>query len=213
MQAKGIPGAVLLLLLCSGTTLAQGDAPWWRSLFGQSDAQGQDEAEGAEDAGDADAHPAPDAEVERNGEGSVPMEGDGTEGRQAEGSGSAVGFELPPGSVQWEVSTAILGLDSLKQTADEVRIPGFRVQLFMGRLDSVRSLRMELLEDASIPFDVHLAPYPPLFGLQVGDFRTSLAAYRARRTLLGRFPDALVVPAELSPELAFPFPAGCVWTP
>ena len=61
--------------------------------------------------------------------------------------------------------------------------------------------------------EVHLTPYPPLFGVQVGDFRNFLAAHRIKRGLEGAFPNALVVPADLLPERAFPTGFDCIRTP
>ena len=121
--------------------------------------------------------------------------------------------DFPAGTVSWVIPDAIAGLDSLVVEPEEVRIPGFRVQLFMGRLDSARALRRALEEDPLPGMAVHLSPYPPLFGVQVGDFRTPLAAHRAKGMLIRRFPDALVVPAELLPEAAFPVSGDCTRTP
>ena len=108
---------------------------------------------------------------------------------------------------------AIQDLDTLKTKPEEVRIPGFRVQLFMGRLDSARSLRNHIQDLLKLPYAVHLNRYPPVFGLQVGDFRTTLAAHRAKKSLRGRFPDALLVPANLTPEDAYPVAGNCIRTP
>lgn len=188
-------------VLFTGPLAAQGDAPWWRSLFPQSgvsveeplpDAQEDIEVPSEkEDAADSESYPAP----------------------SDDGSAFADAGRMPQGSVHWGVPVAIQGLDSLLVPEDEVRIPGFRVQLFMGRLDSARSLRHHLQDNLDLPFDVHLTRYPPVFGLQVGDFRTALAAHRAKKSLSGLFPDALVVPAELTPEEAYPVGADCIRTP
>ena len=51
----------------------------------------------------------------------------------------------------------------------------------MGRLDSARSLRQHISTELELDLDVHLTPYPPIFGVQVGDFRTALAAHRAKK--------------------------------
>lgn len=200
MEFRSISGAVLAMMLFTGNAVAQDDVPWWRGLFGQSGEQESLTPDPVE--GDHEAEPS--AEGAEPGENAIPDE---------ENPEAFIAQEIPLGSVHWNVPLAILELDTLKRKSGDVRIPGFRIQLFMGRLDSARSLRNQLMEDQVLPFELHLAPYPPLFGLQVGDFRSSLSAYRARRSLLGRFPDALVVPAQLTPEEAFPSPSNCVRTP
>ena len=60
---------------------------------------------------------------------------------------SVASTAIPAGSVSWSIPAKILALDSAKAGPDEIRIPGFRVQLFMGRLDSARALRQTLLEE------------------------------------------------------------------
>lgn len=201
-----LPCLLALFLLDPCASHAQDDAPWWRQLFKPSVSTSGGSAEspaleetmevkGAEGASpDSVAQAAPtDMNV------SVPLED--------------ARVDLPAGTVAWGIPDAIVGLDSLVVEAEEVRIPGFRVQLFMGRLDSARALRRALEEDPLPGMAVHLSPYPPLFGVQVGDFRTPLAAHRAKGLLIRRFPDALVVPAELLPEAAFPVSGDCTRTP
>ena len=201
-----LPCLLALFLLEPCASYAQDDAPWWRQLFKPS----------ASAPGEPDESPAHEQPMDVNGvEGAFPdsvvqaAPTDKNDDIPLEGPR----FDLPAGTVAWGIPDAIAGLDSLVVAPEELRIPGFRVQLFMGRLDSARSLRRALEEDPLPGMAVHLSPYPPLFGVQVGDFRTPLAAHRAKGLLIRRFPDALVVPAELSPEAAFPVSGDCTRTP
>lgn len=202
---------VLMLFWCGVLHVqvlqAQDDVPWWRQLFGTSEVG--PESTGAPDAEVSPTLPQPDAmDVEQEGM----MEGSASE----ESLRSDVNLWVPPegsGSLFLNVPEAIEALDSLRPEPEDVRIPGFRIQLFMGKLDSARSLRNHLLTEGDLDCEVHLAPYPPAFGVQVGDFRTFLSAHRVKRSLMGRFPDALVVPAELTVEEAFPSSADCIRTP
>lgn len=202
---------VLMLFWCGVLHVqalhAQDDVPWWRQLFGTSEV---DTASFV--APDTDGTPLP---VE-------PAHMDVEQGNRMEDSSldqsteSGVSFLVPPegsGSFFLDVPEAIEALDSLRPEPEDVRIPGFRIQLFMGKLDSARSLRNYLLTEENLDYEVHLAPYPPAFGVQVGDFRTFLSAHRAKRSLMGGFPDALVVPAELTVEGAFPSSSDCIRTP
>lgn len=186
---------------------AQDDVPWWRQLFGTSQV-------------DPSEVPVPE-----HRDSLLSPRSDFIEGKQDEiqgGSTSAappesVGGFLAPlrgsGSLDLHIPEGIVALDTLQSKPEDVRIPGFRIQLFMGKLDSARSLRNHLLSEGSIGFNVHLAPYPPAFGVQIGDFRTFLSAHREKRNLMNKFPDALVVPAELRVEEAYPLSSDCIRTP
>ena len=194
---------VLVSVLDGGGLCAQDDAPWWRQLFGQED-QGEvpvTEEEQVPEVIEEAAEPL----------GSDPVTGQSS--ADVGGLDAEDGFTMPAGSAHLDIPLAIKELDSLITAVDDVVIPGYRVQLFMGPLDTARALRHELRMGALSGSEVHLVPYPPSFGVQVGDFRTPLAAYRVKRSLEARFPDALVVPAGLRPEDAFPAPQGCVRTP
>lgn len=198
---------LLALFLAEPCVLhAQDDAPWWRQLFKQS----APETDQIEDT------PEQERPMNVNGqEADIPGPAAGSSPKDSndEMPMDGLNFDMRAGTVAWGIPDAIAGLDSLVVAPEEIRIPGFRVQLFMGRLDSARALRRVLEEDPLPGMAVHLSPYPPLFGVQVGDFRTPLAAHRAKGVLIRRFPDALVVPAELLPEAAFPASGDCTRTP
>jgi len=198
---------VLVFACCISTqpVLAQDDVPWWRQLFGQSEAVKTPSNVPLEVDSNAQVGQEPAAHDESGETGesvnaAAPME-------------QVFGMAVRQGSVDWNIPLAIEALDSLQSAPDEVRIPGFRIQLFMGKLDSARSLRHALVNRLDFEHEVHLTPYPPLFGVQVGDFRTFLAAHRIKRGLEGAFPNALVVPADLLPERAFPTGFDCIRTP
>jgi hypothetical protein len=197
------PLAVVFLWVCSPVT-AQDDVPWWRQMFGDGKATKEVVVEPiAEPIKEGQGMPDSIEDAEEVPVLDVPL------GQPVETTLSS----LPWGSVDWDVPDRISALDSLHLPAEEVRIPGFRVQLFMGRLDTARSLRQHIVTELELDFEVHLTPYPPIFGVQVGDFRTALAAHRAKRALKPRFPNALVVPAELTVESAFPVAGDCIRTP
>lgn len=107
------------------------------------------------------------------------------------------------GDVIWRVPEAISALDSGRVALDEIRIPGYRVQLFMGKLDSARRLK-RTLEEADSTLSVHLTPYPPLFGVTLGNYARALTAHRVREAWRRKFPNALVVPLGLPLDALFP---------
>ena len=74
------------------------------------------------------------------------------------------------GTVNWHIPEDIAALDSAKASPEEIRIPGYRVQLFMGRLDSARALRQTLLEEEEWAWPTYVTPYPPLFAVTLGNF-------------------------------------------
>ena len=187
-------GLVLLSPLCS----AQGDGGWWKQLF-------QPKQETAPHP--VETLPAEVAPAEREEEGVEPMEIASDVHDVAapswEPDSAVQGSMGIQGSVAWDVSTEILRLDSGRPAPEDIRIPGYRVQIFMGRLDSARSLKRSLEEEGALE-PVHVTPYPPLFGVTVGNVTTSLAAHRIREAWRPRFPNALVVPLELPLDSVFP---------
>lgn len=202
MRSALIPLMVLFSVLDGGGLCAQDDAPWWRQLFGQ------EEADEVPVTAEEQVQEAMEEAVEPFGSDAA-----GQTSADADGLDADDGSTWQAGSVHLDIPLEIKELDSLNTAADEVVIPGYRVQLFMGPLDTARALRHGLRNGALSGSEVHLVPYPPSFGVQVGDFRTPLAAYRVKRSLEAQFPDALVVPAGLRPQDAFPAPQGCVRTP
>lgn len=208
MQIRLAWALALCGVLSVGSVSAQGDAPWWRQLFGP----GKDTAQPAvavDPAGVPEAIDSPSASPAEE-----LLEEDPKAGiADAEGPMLSGWEAMDVGSVAWNIPVSIQEMDTLKQAEGDIRIPGFRVQLFMGKLDTARALRQHLSEELELDMEIHLTPYPPIFGVQVGDFRTSLAAHRVMQGLKRRFPNALVVPAALEPERAFPVAEGCIWAP
>lgn len=185
---------VLLPALCP----AQDDGGWWRQLF-----KPKQEAP----SNPVEPHPAEAAPAEPEEEQAEPLDiAPDTEGA-AEASWSvdsaAESMVGIAGSVAWDVSAEILALDSGRPDPEDILIPGYRVQIFMGRLDSARSLKRSLEEEGAVE-PVHVTPYLPLFGVTVGNVTTSLAAHRIREAWRPRFPNALVVPLELPLDSVFP---------
>lgn len=186
-----------LLCLCwvLGTLVgaAQDDRPWWKSLF----------------KGQAVQQEVPSVEPEP-----VPVF-DSVEPNAVEGDESRDGKEEPVevvfleqegifGSAQWSITDEVAALDSAQVDPKAIRIPGYRVQLFMGRLDSARSLRRHLLQSERLQHAVYVTPYPPLFGVTTGNFTSPLAAHRVREGLLHDFPQSLVVPLSLPLDAIYP---------
>ena len=208
MQIRMAWAWALCSVLSVGPVSAQDDAPWWRQLFGQ----GKDTEQPVvvpEPVGSPASMESPTALPAEDHLEETPE----SELLDAEGAMFTARESMGMGSVAWNIPVSIQELDTLKQAEEDIRIPGFRVQLFMGKLDSARALRQHLTEELALGLEIHLTPYPPIFGVQVGDFRTALAAHRVMHGLKRMFPNALVVPAALDPTLAFPVAEGCIWAP
>ena len=201
---------VLFLVVFPVVCQAQGGESWWRQLFKSKQAVPSSEenllpsADVKDEAVDKAEFEALEIDTVRSMDNEL---GAGLTDDRAEG------FQ---GHVTWRIPGAIMALDSGRTSPDLIRIPGFRVQLFMGKLDSARSLKRSL-EEADSTLSVHLTPYPPLFGVTLGNFRTSLAAYRVLETWKRRFPYALVVPLGLPLDAVYPTgevaPYGAQMTP
>jgi len=186
------------LTLWSSSCRAQEGGGWWRQLFKTGTVSGEPAAPVEMDVPSAEwGKEAADERVST-------QERPGKVGSEGALMDSTIAYPLGiPGSVTWDVPAEILALDSGRPEAKDIRIPGFRVQVFMGKLDSARQLKRSLeLEKADHP--IYVTPYPPLFGVTVGNFTTSLAAHRVREAWRPRFPNALVVPLGLPLDAVFP---------
>jgi len=191
--------ATLILVLGPLDGAAQDDRPWWKQLI-NAQPRPEKPAEVVPEAGDVDS-PSMDAE---------PAHDEGGDHEAADSNGEIL--DLPKaqerggiqGTVQWDISEELLALDSVQKDPEAIRIPGYRVQIFMGRLDSARSLRRHLQEEILTQEPVYVTPYPPLFGVTIGNFTSSLAAYRARQSLIVAFPQSLVVPIKLPLNTLYP---------
>ncbi len=186
---------VLVLVVLPGLCLAQGGESWWKQLFkSKQEAPKMPVSEGL----DLVDPVLQGAEFEPLRSDTVAVEDGGL--ALDHNVGHAAGIA---GSVIWHIPEAISALDSGRVEPNAIRIPGYRVQLFMGKLDTARSLKRSL-EEADSTLSVHLTPYPPLFGVTLGNFTKALSAHRVREAWRGRFPNALVVPLGLPLEALYP---------
>ena len=204
-------GRWILLLLALGMSQgmgAQDDRPWWRNLFQQENAPADDRKSTPETGVMEEVEAAPEAE---------PLPVDPADSSAPEWGEDPADTALPVGGVQgtvsWHIPEDIAALDSAKARPEEIRIPGYRVQLFMGRLDSARSLRQSLLEEEGWDLPVYVTPYPPLFGVTLGNFTERLPAHRAKEGLRRRFPTCLVVPLDLPLDAVYPVASDGVQDP
>ena len=191
---------LLLLSLAMPTVLvAQDHGGWWRQLFKPASPTSEADAPTSEDREDD-----PYAPWSEDVDEVAPDVGSPEPPEDAMISDSTMdGPAGIPGSVTWEIPPEILALYSGRPEAKDIRIPGFRVQLFMGKLDSARQLKRSL-ELRALDQPIYVTPYPPLFGVTVGNFTTSLAAHRVREAWRPRFSNALVVPLDLPLDAVFP---------
>lgn len=195
-------GRWILLLLALGISQgigAQDDRPWWRNLFQQEHAPGEDRESAPETVPMEEGADTPEGQA-------LPLES--SDSSAPEWGEVPVKTALPVGgirgTVNWHIPEDIAALDSAKASPEEIRIPGYRVQLFMGRLDSARALRQSLIEEEGWEVPVYVTPYPPLFGVTLGNFTERLPAHRAKERLRRRFPSCLVVPLDLPLEAVYP---------
>ena len=190
---------LFLLILLSGTltlpAAGQDDRPWWRQLLGPEEAPTESVDVAVPDSMGAE----PTAKVPMSEEPVMAADEDGENVLD-----SVASTAIPAGSVSWSIPAPILALDSAKAGPDEIQIPGFRVQLFMGRLDSARALRQALLEEEEWAWPTYVTPYPPLFAVTLGNFTEKLAAMRLLDDLKRRFPTGLVVPLSLPLDALYP---------
>jgi len=189
---------VLGLVVLPGLCLAQGGGSWWRQLFKPKQEAPNSEVLPVSDGLDSVDPVSQGAEVEPLHLDTAAEENGGL--ALEDNVDRAAGIA---GRAIWHIPDAISALDSGRVEPNAIRIPGYRVQLFMGKLDTARSLKRSL-EAADSTLLVHLTPYPPLFGVTLGNFTKALSAHRVREAWRGRFPNALVVPLDLSLDALYP---------
>ena len=186
------------LLVLPGLCLAQGGESWWKQLFKSKQEVPKSEVLPVSDGLELLDSVSKGAEFE-----SLHLNADAVENGGLDLEHNVDRAAGIAGNVIWHIPDAISALDSGRVEPSAIRIPGYRVQLFMGKLDAARSLKRSL-EAADSTLSIHLTPYPPLFGVTLGNFTKALSAYRVRADWRERFPNALVVPLNLPLEALYP---------
>lgn len=74
---------------------------------------------------------------------------------------------------------------------------GYRVQLYLGDLQSARQLRADLRKTVTQP--VYILDLTPNYRVCIGDFRDRWSAEFERRSWLAAYPTATVIPSPIAP--------------
>jgi len=74
---------------------------------------------------------------------------------------------------------------------------GYRVQLYLGDLQSSRQLRADLRKTVALP--VYVLDLTPNYRVCIGDFRDRWSAEFERRSWLAAYPTATVIPSPIAP--------------
>ena len=74
---------------------------------------------------------------------------------------------------------------------------GYRVQLYLGDLQSSRQLRADLRKTVTQP--VYILDLTPNYRVCIGDFRDRRSAEFERRSWLAAYPTATVIPSPIAP--------------
>jgi hypothetical protein len=74
---------------------------------------------------------------------------------------------------------------------------GYRVQLYLGDLQSARQLRADLRKTVALP--VYVLDLTPNYRVCIGDFRDRWSAEFERRSWLAAYPTATVIPSPIAP--------------
>ena len=74
---------------------------------------------------------------------------------------------------------------------------GYRVQLYLGDLQSSRQLRADLRKTVTQP--VYILDLTPNYRVCIGDFRDRWSAEFERRSWLAAYPTATVIPSPIAP--------------
>ena len=156
---------------------AQEDAPWWKKLFKQETVDEQDQQE------------------PRTEERPVNTPDSLATTQRKEVFTDTTHTPILPGTIRIEEPNGFERLDSLFMASPPKR-QGYRLQIFFGPLQSAREARSTFIAERK-DFPCYLVQNPPNFAVQIGDFRNQLEAHRLLEELKGKYPGAIVVPAEI----------------
>jgi hypothetical protein len=189
-----------LALALTGPLSAQDDLPWWKAIFSKSNSTGNADSTPTAEPNVSTGPASPDRPSD--------IEGSLSDGQARNAAQVFDPFAAQP-EVDWgghgftsngtsslQLSEAAVPLTARDTTVHETT-PGFRVQIHLGRLDTARALRANLEADSTFCWLVDVSSMPPLFAVSAGQFLSPLQDHRVMRALRTRFPNALVVPADL----------------
>ena len=183
----------LLILFIGGaftSSLAQDDAPWWKSLFN-----------GKHDAINSPSNAKPFENEQMSG---VQNGIQGQDSSESNGQINETASALEPisnsvkrqiGSYELQSNAHISALDSAWKVMRHP-VQGYRVQLYLGTLQEARKVRSQMRLKTDLP--IYLTSLAPSYRVTVGDFHDKWAAEKERQRWSETFRMTIVIPMEIS---------------
>ena len=189
---KAIRRSLLFLFIGGAFTssLAQDDAPWWKSLF-----QGKHAAiDSPSNAVPLDNPPLTGVQNGIQGQDSSESSGQINETASAlEPISNSVKRQI--GSYELQSNAQISALD-LAWMVVRHPVQGYRVQLYLGTLQEARKVRSQMRLKTDLP--IYLTSLAPSYRVTVGDFHDKWAAEKERQRWSETFRMTIVIPMEIS---------------
>ena len=189
---KAIRRSLLFLFIGGAFTssLAQDDAPWWKSLF-----QGKHAAiDSPSNAVPLDNPPLTGVQNGIQGQDSSESSGQINETASAlEPISNSVKRQI--GSYELQSNAQISALD-LAWMVVRHPVQGYRVQLYLGTLQEARKVRSQMRLKTDLP--IYLTSLAPSYRVTLGDFHDKWAAEKERQRWSQTFRMTIVIPMEIS---------------
>jgi hypothetical protein len=101
-----------------------------------------------------------------------------------------------PGNVEFVVDSSIVKLEKGARKFKEIK--GYRLQIFLGPLETVKAERNKYLA-LGLPYSAYIKQIVPEHALQIGDFPSKLEMEKCRSEIEAYYPDALAVVEVIEP--------------
>lgn len=112
--------------------------------------------------------------------------------------GYAQNDSLPPtmGNIEFVVDSSIVKLEKGARKFKEIK--GYRLQIFLGPLETVKAERNKYLA-LGLPYSAYIKQIVPEHALQIGDFTNKMEMEKCRGEIEAYYPDALAVVEVIEP--------------
>ena len=101
-----------------------------------------------------------------------------------------------PGKVEFVVDSSIVKIEKGARKFKELK--GYRLQLFLGPLETVKAERNKYLA-LGLPYSAYIKQIVPEHALQIGDFPSKLDMEKCRNEIEAYYPDAIAVVEVIEP--------------
>lgn len=110
--------------------------------------------------------------------------------------GQVDSLPIAHGKVEFVVDSSIVKIEKGARKFKELK--GYRLQLFLGPLETVKAERNKYLA-LGLPYSAYIKQIVPEHALQIGDFPSKLDMEKCRNEIEAYYPDAIAVVEVIEP--------------